>query len=236
MEALSQMCHDAEGLAAFFDAVPMKQGHRQKFLAKLRSLSLVRSKSSRSMDDGQNVSLSSVDNTDEGAPQPTARSSLSGRLRKSADDEQPVRKKQAMVASTHTEPQPEPEPEEQSQVEPEPTKVTLKQELDAKSEPQATQLERVMKAKLTIAKSQALVCLVSIALSAVIIVSPTYILGAAVGSSATPEGLRWIAFYYMWTKAAPAFAILRWVVEATFYPALKGTDMRMSPNWRRFYV
>ena len=84
-----------------------------------------------------------------------------------------------------TEPQPHPEPEPEPQPE-------------AKSEPEGTQMERVLAAKSSIHASQALVLVATMVLCAAMIVAPTYILGAIVGEMMSAEGIAWIAFYFIW--------------------------------------
>ena len=124
-----------------------------------------------------------------------------------------------------SDPQPHPEPEPEPEPQPE-----------TKSEPEGTQMERVLAAKSSIHASQALVLVATMVLCAALIVAPTYILGAIVGEMSSAEGIVWIVFYIIWLLCIPALAWLRIAANGTFAPALTGTGHEMSVRLRMTFV
>jgi hypothetical protein len=107
---------------------------------------------------------------------------------------------------------------------------------EAKSEPEGTQMERVLAAKRSIYTSHVLVLVTTMMLCATMIVAPTYILGAIVGEQSTTEGIVWISFYIVWIEVLPALVWLRIAANGTFAPALKDTGHEMSVRLRMTFV
>ena len=218
MELLSQVGEPSEVRTAFFEAVPMTPGNKVKFIQACEKTTTQKSRtaSGRSHGDFDSDSRGRILKQQVGT-EPAEEEEEETELHSATEPKPKPKPKSGPKLRPPSEPEPQPEPEPEPQPQPE-----------AKSEPEGTQMERVLAAKSSIHTSQALVLVATMVLCAAMIVAPTYIVGAIVGELSSADGIVWIAFYIIWIEAVPAFAWLRISANGTFAPALKGTEHETS--------
>jgi hypothetical protein len=226
MELLSQVSEPGDVRTAFFEAVPMAPGNKVKFIQACEKTSAQKSRtaSGRSRgvfaSDSRGHTLKQQVGTEKAAEQEGEEGEKEETEPYSATEPKPKPPpKSGTKLRPLTQPEPEPHPHPEPEPEPQP---------EAKSEPEGTQMERVLAAKRSINASLALVLVATMVLCAALIVAPSYILGALVGEWASADGIVWIVFNITWIFAIPAFAWLRIAANGTFAPALKDTAHEMS--------
>eukprot|EP01046_Picozoa_sp_COSAG06_P026487 COSAG06_NODE_2278_length_7189_cov_15.630324_7_plen_547_part_00 len=218
MELLSQVSESGDVCTAFFEAVPMAPGNKVKFIQACEKTSAQKSRtaSGRSRGVFASDSRGRILKQQVGT-EPAEEEGEEGELYPATEPNPNPRPKSGPKLRPPNEPEPQPHPEPEPEPQPE-----------AKSQPEGTQMERVLAAKSSIHTSQALVLVATMVLCAALIVAPTYILGAIVGEMTSAEGIVWVAFYFIWLLVIPAFVWLRIAANGTFAPALKGTGHEMS--------
>eukprot|EP01046_Picozoa_sp_COSAG06_P054703 COSAG06_NODE_9824_length_1808_cov_5.019895_1_plen_518_part_01 len=191
MELLSQVGEPGDVRTAFFEAVPMAPGNKVKFTQACEKTSSQKSRtaSGRSHGDFASDSRGRILKQQVGT-EPAEEEGEETELHPATEPKPKPRPKSGPKLRPPSEPEPHPEPEPEPQPE-------------AKSEPEGTQMERVLAAKSSIHASQALVLVATMVLCAAMIVAPTYILGAIVGEMLDAEGIVWIAFYFVLLPFTP---------------------------------
>ena len=98
-------------------------------------------------------------------------------------------------------------------------------------------MPRLMTAQKAILSAQCSVLACATLLTVVLIVMPTYVFGSIYGTMSTTDGLLVIAPFLIYTKFAPAHALMRFVQEQTFAECIKSEPQwRLTPRWRNFWV